>query len=208
MFFTKEVCALEGGQWYGDNPDGGTSYSSCCEVQRNVYDPQGVTLKLLPIDQQAVRNDNYKLVQLHETVCGPSSNPVDTIKTVDEFYQINEKIDLPMIDKAGTAICGETDTCFGHHFTEEQSAAYQQLTASLSDTLNSEPPCPGDGNSDKVVNFDDVLNWYYFSTNGVVPDGGGPPNTSSWYDFNHDGKTDFADLEIIAKNFSKRCMPK
>ena len=57
---------------------------------------------------------------------------------------------------------------------------------------------------DKVVNLADVTNWFYFSTSGV-PVQGGPPNTSSWYDFNHDGNTDKADLQIIIKNFNSRC---
>jgi hypothetical protein len=176
-------------------------------VQKNVPDYQGITLNLLPIDQQAVRNDNYKLVRLHKTVCGnPSMNTVDMVKTVNEFYKINERIDLPKIDKEGTALCDENDC--PANLNKEQKAVYNQLTASLNDTLNSEQACPGDGNLDKVVNFEDVANWYIFSTNGVVPDGGGPPNTSSWYDLNYDGKTDSTDLKIIVNNLNRRCIPK
>jgi hypothetical protein len=208
MFYTKQVCNLEGGKWFGDDPDVGTvSYASCCDVQHNVPDYQGITLNLLPIDQQAVRNDNYKLVRLDKTVCGTPSDPVDKKETVDEFYKIDERIDFPKIDKEGTALCDENDKC-PTNLNEEQKAAYSQLTASLSDTLNSEPACSGDGNLDKVVNLEDVANWYNFSTNGVVPDGGGPPNTSSWYDFNYDGKTDLMDLQIIVNNLNKRCIPK
>jgi myo-inositol-1-phosphate synthase len=33
-------------------------------------------------------------------------------------------------------------------------------------------------------------------------------NTSSWYDFNHDGNTDQVDLNTIAKNFDKHCTKK
>ena len=209
MFYTKQVCNLEGGKWFGDDPDVGTvSYTSCCDVQNNVPDYQGITLNLLPIDQQAVRNDNYKLVRLSKTECGnPSENTVDKVKTVNEFYKIDERIDLPKIDKEGTALCDENDKCPAT-LNEEQKAAYKQLTASLNDTMHSEPACPGDGNLDKVVNFEDVANWYNFSTNGVVPDGGGPPNTSSWYDLNYDGKTDSIDLKMIANNLNRRCIPK
>jgi hypothetical protein len=57
------------------------------------------------------------------------------------------------------------------------------------------------------VNLADVTNWFYFSTNGV-PVEGGPPNTSSWYDFNLDGKTDQADLQIILQNFGTNCLKK
>ena len=45
----------------------------------------------------------------------------------------------------------------------------------------------------------DVLNWAYFSK----LNGGG----SSWYDFNHDGRTDAADRAIIEANMGKRCGP-
>jgi hypothetical protein len=53
-----------------------------------------------------------------------------------------------------------------------------------------------------------VTNWFYFSTNGVVPEGGGPPNTSSWYDFYHNGSTDAADLQTIINNFGTHCKTK
>jgi len=92
--------------------------------------------------------------------------------------------------------------------SNERKATYQQLTNSMNATLTSEPQCEGDGNLDKVVNLADLTNWFYFSTNGVVPDGGGPPNTSNWYDFNHDGSTDRADLKIILENFGNHCRTK
>jgi hypothetical protein len=41
-----------------------------------------------------------------------------------------------------------------------------------------------------------------------VPVEGGPPNTSSWYDFNHDGNTDLADLQTIIKYFGAHCKTK
>jgi len=38
---------------------------------------------------------------------------------------------------------------------------------------------------------------------------GGPPNTSSWYDFNHDGKTDEVDLQVyIVPNLGTNCLKK
>jgi len=207
MFYTKQVCNLEGGKWFGADPDEGTvSYTSCCDVQRNVAEYQN-GLAQQPINQQAVRNDKYKIVQKKVQVCG-STPSGDEQKVLDEFYEINERIPVPQIDKEGTALCGENGTACPTNLTNQQKTAYNQLLASLNDTMNSEVPCRGDGNLDKVVNFDDVLNWYYFSTNGVVPEGGGKPNTSSWYDMDLDGKTNFADLAIIAKNLDKHCTPK
>ena len=63
---------------------------------------------------------------------------------------------------------------------------YNALLASQQATLSSEPPCPGDGNEDKLVNQPDLDNWTYFS---------GLPETSSWYDLNMDGFTNSADYE-------------
>jgi Sulfatase len=212
LFNQKEICHFEGGKWYGSDSDApdGTVYPSCCDVKRALFDKPDKpdsNLQLLPIDQQATRNDDYKLVRKKVEVCATAPSTDDTMQTVNEFYQINEDILIPMIDKEGTALCGESDDC-PTGLTDELKTTYNQLTASMDATLASEPPCPGDGNLDKVVNLADVTNWFYFSTNGVPPVGGGPLNTSSWYDFNHDGSTDLADLQTIIKYFGTHCKTK
>jgi len=57
--------------------------------------------------------------------------------------------------------------------------------------------CPGDGNRDGVVDQRDLDNWTELSQlNG---------GQSSWYDFNHDGKTDEADQLIIQNNIGNTC---
>jgi hypothetical protein len=167
-------------------------------------------LTLLPVFQQATRDDSYKLVRKQVNVCATPPNTNDTTEILNEFYQINEDPVTPKIDKAGTALCGESesDKC-PMGLTNQQKMIFNKLTAAREDTLTSEPPCPGDGNLDKVVNLADVTNWFYFSTNGVpsqTPNT--PPNTSSWYDFNHDGSTDAADLKIIINSFGTHCKTK
>ena len=53
LFNVKQLCNFEGGQWYGPNPDVGTTvYNSCCDVQRGT----NMTLQLLPNSQEATRN--------------------------------------------------------------------------------------------------------------------------------------------------------
>jgi hypothetical protein len=161
-------------------------------------------MQILPIDQQAVRDDNYKVVRKQLQVCGADPTN-DTAQTVNEFYKVDESVPIPLIDKDGTALCEGTACPSG--LSNEQLKIYNQLTASMNETLASEPACPGDGNEDKVVNLDDVANWFHFSTNGVKqPDGS--VNTSSWYDFTLDGKTNQKDLNIIVKNFGTNCLKK
>jgi hypothetical protein len=202
LFNTKQLCNFEGGQWYGPEPDGGKQYNSCCDVQRGT----GTTLGFLPVDQQAVRNDDYKLVRQTQTVCGDSAAQ-DTTKVVKEFYQVDENAPIPMIDKADLALCDDTTKC-PNGLSPEQVTIYNQLTASMEQTLQSEPECKGDGNEDKMVNLADVTNWFYFSTNPAKQPDTGELTTSSWYDFNHDGKTNQVDLQTIVQNFGKNCLKK
>ena len=63
--------------------------------------------------------------------------------------------------------------------------------------------CPGDGNRDFRVDNDDLLNW--IELNGLNQLNGA--GQSTWYDFNHDGKTDELDLNIIVANLGATCVP-
>ena len=206
LFNTKQLCNFEGGLWYGPDPDGGTSYSTCCDVKRAVYDPKNMPMDTLPVTQAATRNDNFKLVTKQVEICAMAPSTEDTVQPQNEFYQINEDVPVPAIDKDGTALCEGAACPAG--LTSEETEIYNQLTSSMNATLASEPACPGDGNEDKVVNGQDISNWKFFSTHGVVVDGQ-PPNTSSWYDFNPiDGKTDQQDLNVILEHLGAHCPPK
>jgi hypothetical protein len=213
LFNVAQICHFEGGQWYGTPTDDtqGRTFDSCCAVKRALYDPTGKPLTLLPIYQQATRNDMYKVVRKNVNVCATAPNTNDTTEVLDEFYQINEDPPLTLkIDKDGTALCQGVENDPGgcpKGLSSEQAATYTQLYNLIGTTLGSETPCPGDGNLDKVVNLLDVQNWFFFATHGT-PVQGGPPNTSSWYDFNKDGATDEADLKIIVQNFGKNCFSK
>jgi hypothetical protein len=205
LFNSKPLCNFEGGIWYGPDPDGGTSYPTCCDVKRAVYDPANIPMDTLPVTQAATRNDNFKLVRKQVEMCAMAPSTNDTVQTQNEFYQINEHVPVPAIDKDGMALCEGISCPAG--LTSEETDIYNQLTASMNATLASEPACPGDGNEDKVVNGQDISNWNFFSTHGI-PVEGQPPNTSSWYDLNRDGKTDQLDLEIILQNIGTHCLTK
>jgi hypothetical protein len=205
LFNTRQLCGFEGGHWYGpDEPYGGTQYPTCCAVKRAVYDPIGADFQMLPIFQQAVRNDDFKLVRKSMEICAtaPSTNDMPQIQT--EFYKINEDAHNPAIDKEKDALCSVTD-CPGALKDPAQIPIYNELLSSLMATLGSEPPCPGDGNEDKVVNAADLAAWAYFRTHGVPQGKGEPRNTSSWYDFNINGSTDEADLQTIIQHLGSHC---
>ena len=78
----------------------------------------------------------------------------------------------------------------------------------MTNIVKTEVPCMGDGNEDKKVNGKDIRDWEFFfrQTNPVQPTPPvSPPYNSSWYDFNHDGYTDMADLQVIREHFGANC---
>ncbi|HLX29672.1 MAG TPA: sulfatase-like hydrolase/transferase [Casimicrobiaceae bacterium] len=212
LFSSKGICHFEGGVWYGDAPDiGTTAFDSCCELKNS--DPTTFKdLTLVPDSQQAVRNDTYKLVKLAQPNCAapPDFKPV----TTTEFYQIDEAVP-PALDTANKALCADqfddltgvlTVNCPAA-LTSQQLTNFNNLSATLTTILNSETQCPGDGNLDKVVDEQDLKNWALFSkitTQPVMT----PPLSSSWYDFDFDGITGTTDRDLILANMGKRCVSK
>jgi hypothetical protein len=86
---------------------------------------------------------------------------------------------------------------------DEQRSNLDALRQQLQDVLRSDPPCPGDGNIDGIVNKQDQKDWAKFAAlppNPLPPDAG---NTSSWYDFNFDGFTDRKVLLVIQRNLGQ-----
>ena len=202
LFNVRQLCNFEGGDWYGpDDPAGGVSYNTCCEVQRaGIYkDSNGnpVTLSQLPIEQQATRNDQFKLVRKKVTVCSPDTTTPDAVVPQAELYPVNENAPVPQIDKDGDSLCGETCPA---GLTGTNLVNFNALSASMAATMMSEPACLGDGNEDKKVNGKDIVDWAFFNEHNGL---------SSWYDFNHDGLTNSDDLKMyILPNLGTNCLKK
>jgi len=196
----QALCEYEGGDWYG--PGAPQQFSSCCAVQSaNIYPPPSPGkpgLTILPDFEEAIRNDTYKLVQIHAPDCSQPNFP-DVTQT--EFYQIDEAVPLPAIDKEGAALCSNVPNSGAvacpSGLTQAQLASFNSLLDDMNKVLDSQPACPGDGNEDGVVNQEDILWWKIFEGVG-----------SSWYDLNFDGKTNTADLDIILQHLGTRCYPK
>jgi hypothetical protein len=192
VFNDQGVCAYEGGTWYG--PGAPIQFASCCAVSNaNIYP----SLNILADAESSTRNDSFKLVKKLVPNCAPPQPQPDT--PVTEFYQINEAVPIPQIDKNGDSLCSPQGCPNG--LNPEQLQNFKALSQRLTDLLNSEVPCPGDGNEDKRVNLKDIKDWASF----LQPNPESPGFSSSWYDFNHDGQTDVLDLQTILQNFGAHC---
>ena len=198
VFPQKELCEFETGVWWGAGhndpvtdgvqPEG---LDSCCAVNQFRYAQGQSQYDVLPDTAQAVRNEHFKLVQKTTTEFDPASNSCNSTTTT-EFYAINEAAPRPAIDKAAN------DLLTAPQLTPEQLANFNALSDELQAILDSEVPCPGDGNLDKKVDWQDVLNWTLFR---AVSHG-----ESSWYDFNLDGRTNASDLAIIRQYLGTKCL--
>jgi len=218
IFPNKALCEDQSGVWYG--ADSGLAgvpaegFSQCGQVMsyRKALDA-GDQTDVLPDSQKAVSDGRYKLVRLNrKTYTTDTANPINATyldnRNTDELYQIDMAVPNPTLDRSGSAIAIGSPTITDPLPAEAQQA-YARLKAEMDerdqvagynyqyDKLH----CPGDGNRDGVVDQADLDNWAELSrlnlNNGVAQ--------SSWYDFNHDGKTDAADRAIIEAGLGAAC---
>lgn len=186
-FPQQAACEDQGGVWYGPNGAAGAEgLSSCCAVNDYLKANGQSEVPLLASSQKAIRNKNFKLVQLEKFNCANNQT-----ETINEFYRINEAVPVPKLDNANAELLQRDQ------LTPAQQHNYQSLLAELQNLQSTAIDCPGDGNLDLVVNDKDLQNWQTFSTTN-----GG---NSSWYDFNLDGLTNEEDRVIIEQNFGKKC---
>ena len=175
LFDTEALALEEGAEWFG--PGAPVVYNTCCDVRANVY----TNLTILPTSVWAVRNDRYKLVKSEYSACDAELNPY-------EFYDLSPTLANPDgLDNS------PDDLLAGGPLTADQQSNLDELKAVLDSLLASEPACPGDGNLDKTVNFDDI--------NGVVANW----NLPSVFDFNNDGITDQTDLQTVLTYYGDVC---
>jgi hypothetical protein len=188
---TKEVCEDNGGTWWGANadeslglPPGGLT--RCCEVNQFLGEAK---YSIQPLTSTGIRNEQYKIVK--NFLWEYDENNGCVRKETNEFYAIAEGPELKL-DTAPAEL--------KRPFTREQQKNYDVLSRQLDAILNSQPECEGDGNIDGVVDDQDAADWEAFAE---LSDG-----KSSWYDLNHDGLTDAADLQIIQENMGTQCKVK
>lgn len=159
-----------------------TGYASCCQVNQAQYKAGLPLTRSAPDTTMAVRDATHKLVRntlVSYNAAADTCAPV----TTDEFYAVDERVPTPALDKEGLDLLPSFSTWSG-----SLVARYNTLLGSLNAILASQPDCPGDGNKDDVVDAQDIANWRLISSTWGL---------SSAYDFNLDGVTDSADLDII-----------
>jgi hypothetical protein len=202
LFPSQQLCASEGGVWWGSpdttvNPplpiSAGAPQPDCCSVNqyRLTQSPTQGAYTVLPDWQMAMRNGHYKLVRLATTDYDPASDSCATT-TSTEFYAIDERVP-PKLDNAERNLLAPP-----HRLNAVEWYALIRLAFSLGKLLDSEVPCPGDGNLDGIVDLEDInqFNDWANVTNSM----------SSWYDFNLDGRTNQEDVPFITDGqFPRKC---
>ena len=192
LFFpTQAICQKNQGVWYGANGVAGEKgLSDCCAVNDYQSANNLPLFTLSPIKASAIRNSNYKLVQLENSSCAiPSEGNVVT----NELYKINQNIPTPKLDTASDNLLINGV----NNLKPKERIEYFKLLKETTKLQKSTVECLGDGNLDLVVNYKDIEGWRTFSkiNNGQ----------SSWFDFNLDGLTNEEDLVIIEENLGKNC---
>ncbi|NYT45044.1 sulfatase-like hydrolase/transferase [Alcaligenaceae bacterium] len=218
IFPQEALCKDQGGIWYGAGsglagvPVEG--FSQCGQVMsyRKSLNA-GDKVDVLPDSQKAVSDGHYKLVRLNrKTYTTDTANPVGSTFTgnqnTDELYEIDMAVPNPKLDKLNTAIAVGSPT-ITDPLPPEAQQPYGTLKAEMDwrdqvAAFNSQYDkvhCPGDGNRDGAVDQQDLDLWAELSqlnlNNGVAQ--------SSWYDLNHDGKTDGIDRALIEANLGRSC---
>lgn len=235
LFDTRAFCQTNGGLWLGPgtdfpNPDASSpdepagAWGSCCEVYQALANPDDPFV-LTPSSQKAVHNEHYKLVELTLPNCDA---PVDDPKVYPPFERITAyqfyDLGLAPVDYLATEVCRKVDDLHeatgspsrcndGRRSAElpngnacanapeclapfpELFEGYGQLQSQLNAVKQSATQCPGDGNQDLRVTQLDVDGVLNFMGSGA-----------SYFDFNKDGQTDEADLQIATDHLGTDCL--
>ncbi len=195
---SKSVCEDNTGIWWGQGADDPGviqgDLEHCWQVNQVIYhdDPDNYDDNRITMGwtiYQAVRNEHFKLIYNSALDYDPATDG-SVLLEVEELYHINQAAPLPLLDTEDRNLLDEDEL--------EPVAAlnYARLTQEINAILASQINCPGDGNDDGRVDQTDIDNYHAIT---AIWSG------SSTYDFNLDGRTDEADLQIIMDNLGTVC---
>lgn len=195
---SRAVCEDNGGVWWGEGADPGQvivgDLEHCWQVNQAIYhnDPAGYEqnrVEIAALDYRAIRNGHFKLVRNWALDFDPVLDTGVEV-TSEELYLVNQDQPGPLLDRAALDLLADGK------LTPVQAIEYARLVFALQALEASEVPCPGDGNIDGRVDQADIDNFHAITASW---------NGSSVYDFNLDGLTDAADLQIIEANLGATC---
>lgn len=183
LFTSQSLCEGYGGTWFGPTADQPTPQypTSCAIKEAGLFS----NLTILPNRVWAIRNDRYKVVKVERPSCDAGLGEY-------EFYDLSPN---PPLNPIGLDLAPANLLTNGQPIglTADQLTNGYRLVQLLQELLDSERPCPGDGNLDKRVDAGDVL--------GIIRYQGGP----SVFDFTQDGVTDIRDYQVISDNLGTVC---
>lgn len=177
IFFSETLCNTEGGEWF-------ENFVTCCDL---LDSGTAGTFTIVALGQAAVTDGRWKLVYNEVESCVRGATY--------EFYDLANAPFAALLGGRGIDYAEANLLKSGEPLTPEQEAALDKLLGELNGVLASEVPCPGDGNLDKRVDGQDIMDLF---------DWWGP--TSSVYDFNGDLSTDGTDLGTVLSNWNRECL--
>lgn len=206
----KGVCEDNGGVWWGEGATdtGYAPVDECWQVNQVIYgslsdtsDYDTAKVGQSPQLYYAARDSRFKLIRSSWYDYDPANPGEASLETLEELYEVNESKSPSQLklDRDGDALyLASNGKVVTDKLNTVQGApeALQALTAYVGELFATQPPCPGDGNGDLVVDVKDLVD-YRSTVRGW--------SGSSTFDFNYDAVTDETDRRIILQNIPTTC---
>jgi hypothetical protein len=207
----KGVCEDNGGVWWGKgatDPSVSTAVDECWQVNEQIYgslaDPStynSVKVGQAPQIYYTARDARFKFIHSNWKDYDPRMPGDATSYALDELYEVNESknpADLKL-DRDGDALYIKSNgvvTVDERASVDGATESMQALQDYIAELFASQPPCPGDGNGDRVVNVKDVKDYWRTVRTWTG---------SSTFDFDYNAVTDRNDLQAIMENIPRDC---
>ena len=207
----KGVCEDNGGVWWGEgatDPSVSAAVDECWQVNQQIYgslaDPStynSVKVGQAPQIYYTARDARFKFIHSNWKDYDPGAPGDATSYDLDELYEVNESknpVDLKL-DRDGDALYIKSNgvvTIDERASVDGATESMQALQDYIAALFASQPPCPGDGNGDRVVNVKDIKDYWRTVRTWTG---------SSTFDFDYNAVTDRNDLQAIMENIPRDC---